>query len=1203
MTAERGELTVKKIRKPISFLLAFVMILSVFASISITSASAVTPLGCVKQNDDQWKDYIYGTGSLYNTGCGIFSLVNAVGYLTGQRMNVTEVAQWAHSINAFNVTGAEGTYRTVLYPRVEEKYGEEYGFTVDCSTGTGYWEGSGSATLKNHLLSGGVAIGHVPGHFIAVVGYNSTDNTFHVYDSYPANVRGTNTNGGDVWVTQTHLATGQLCLDWFCLLSSTGDTSKPKATVTRYPTGDYMTSSHLNMHSIASASGDILTSIPSGTRVPVTKISGEWGYTTYNGKSGYIRLSYSSRVGDLTSSALYTVGVYTTTGNLNMRSSTSTAGSVLQVIPKGTSLNITSISGSWGYTTYNGKSGYVYLFYATRTGDLPYTIGVYQLTGNLNMRDAPSVSGNIVATLSSGTIVAVTKVSDGWGYINYNGKSGYINLSYASYKSDLTGVYQISGGLNVRDIPSADGNVVTTLPDGATVNVTKATDNGWGYITYNGKSGYINLSYVTRIGDLPKAPYPVGMYETTGYVNMRATGSVSGTLVDALPIDTIVFVTYVTETGWGLTSYNGNEGYFNLYYAKYIGELPASADCTTGVYTNKTDINMRSCSSYTSDSVAVIPANTKFTVTKVSSGWGYTEYNGCNGWVNLGYVTYVGPPQTTPETPPEHPGGSDKVESIVVTKLPDVKFAAGTEYDLNYCLYGMEVEVTYSDGSTESYACERFDEFSSMFDISSDCIEHDMFLIPNLGENIITVSHGGKSAQFSVTGLAVEKIELISAPTRNKFILGHEYDIHNYLNGMEMKVYYSDGTDSSYSFEDNTELFNYELAFSGVCFDNATDYMIPAAGENKITVTHSGKTAGFTVYGLGIESIEIVKAPDKTEFLTDEEYSIYDYLYGTQVKVVYSDGTESVYDYADNLDLFRTELVISGDCLDENGNFTPEKGENIITVTYGGKSADFVINGLDIESIEVVKSPDKKFVAGTEYELINCIYDLEVRVNYTDSDSKVFNFEDDMDFFNELEFAGSAVNIIGKLTPTLGENVITVNYFGKTAEFIITAMDIESIEVVNLPEKEYVAGTAYSIYDAIYGMEIKVTYSDQSCQTYTYGLRDEDNRLFFGYELSFSGDCMDEYGEIITPVLGENVIYAHCGDKSTSFAFEAAPCSGDVNLDGVVDIKDATVIQRYLVGSQTLSDKALRAADFNGDGNISISDATEIQRFIIKLNT
>ena len=74
--------------------------------------------------------------------------------------------------------------------------------------------------MKNHLKNGGVAIGHVPGHFIAIVGYDSSTNYFHVYDSYPTSARGT--GNGDAWVTQSHLATGKLKLDWFCLLSRTG---------------------------------------------------------------------------------------------------------------------------------------------------------------------------------------------------------------------------------------------------------------------------------------------------------------------------------------------------------------------------------------------------------------------------------------------------------------------------------------------------------------------------------------------------------------------------------------------------------------------------------------------------------------------------------------------------------------------------------------------------------------------------------------------------------------------------------------------------------------------------------------------------------------------------------------------------------------------------------------------------------------------
>lgn len=57
---------------------------------------------------------------------------------------------------------------------------------------------------------------------------------------------------------------------------------------------------------------------------------------------------------------------------------------------------------------------------------------------------------------------------------------------------------------------------------------------------------------------------------------------------------------------------------------------------------------------------------------------------------------------------------------------------------------------------------------------------------------------------------------------------------------------------------------------------------------------------------------------------------------------------------------------------------------------------------------------------------------------------------------------------------------------------------------------------------------------------------------------------------------------------------------GDANLDGEVDITDATTIQRYDVKMTALSDTALKTSDVDRDNNVSILDATWIQRW--KLN-
>ncbi|MBO5869973.1 MAG: hypothetical protein J6Q89_04410, partial [Clostridia bacterium] len=86
--------------------------------------------------------------------------------------------------------------------------------------GKGWWQGASSTVLKEHLKNGGVAIGHIPNHFIAIVGYDEATNKFHVRDSYPLASRGTSANNGDVWLTQAHMSKGNYLLDWFCLVSA-----------------------------------------------------------------------------------------------------------------------------------------------------------------------------------------------------------------------------------------------------------------------------------------------------------------------------------------------------------------------------------------------------------------------------------------------------------------------------------------------------------------------------------------------------------------------------------------------------------------------------------------------------------------------------------------------------------------------------------------------------------------------------------------------------------------------------------------------------------------------------------------------------------------------------------------------------------------------------------------------------------------------
>ncbi|WP_455259052.1 leucine-rich repeat protein [Ruminococcus sp.] len=88
----------------------------------------------------------------------------------------------------------------------------------------------------------------------------------------------------------------------------------------------------------------------------------------------------------------------------------------------------------------------------------------------------------------------------------------------------------------------------------------------------------------------------------------------------------------------------------------------------------------------------------------------------------------------------------------------------------------------------------------------------------------------------------------------------------------------------------------------------------------------------------------------------------------------------------------------------------------------------------------------------------------------------------------------------------------------------------------------------------------------------------------------------------VVTIPGDSYLYNGSEWSSEPFDPSIVPYElGDVNLDGVVDICDATLIQKHLVDSEQFDSTQLKIADVTGDGNISIDDVTIIQKYIAEL--
>ena len=132
---------------------------------------------------------------------------------------------------------------------------------------------------------------------------------------------------------------------------------------------------------------------------------------------------------------------YTNLNKMVYRKKASTSSTVIATIPKGTILNIQSVDkNGWGKVTYNGKTvvygsngtgktGYVRIKSSTTTFCVKVT--KYKTLGKMNFRSKPNTTkeSKVLLSIPKDKTIYVQKVTDGWGKLIYNGKSGYVRIS------------------------------------------------------------------------------------------------------------------------------------------------------------------------------------------------------------------------------------------------------------------------------------------------------------------------------------------------------------------------------------------------------------------------------------------------------------------------------------------------------------------------------------------------------------------------------------------------------------------------------------------------------------------------------------------------------------------------------------------------------------------------------------------------------
>ncbi len=320
------------------------------------------------------------------------------------------------------------------------------------------------------------------------------------------------------------------------------------------PGGVYATvttaSGSLNLRMDPFPGSPVLARVPRGYTLLIDEKLATWSRTTYGGQTGYVMNSYLTFAEGAPAPAgeSLTATVTTSSGSLNLRAQASSGAKVLAQIPRGATVGVRQKDDVWTAVRYGSTDGYVMTQFLTfaaggfdrasldmnpgdsstetvpmepdsqesapqETNQETMTARVNTVSGSLNLRFAADGGSKVLTTIPSGAEVTVLKYGDVWCHVAYGGVTGYSMTQYlkmtggaeasqpeppveTAAEAYTAWVYTSSGALNLRATASSSGQVLTTVPRLAAVEVF-GESGGWSNVSYHGTTGYVMSQFLT----------------------------------------------------------------------------------------------------------------------------------------------------------------------------------------------------------------------------------------------------------------------------------------------------------------------------------------------------------------------------------------------------------------------------------------------------------------------------------------------------------------------------------------------------------------------------------------------------------------------------------------------------------------------------------------------------------------------------------
>lgn len=274
-------------------------------------------------------------------------------------------------------------------------------------------------------------------------------------------------------------------------------TMNASASSTVYGVGKVTTqSTSLNVRKSASTSASVVTILKRNSQITLISKNGNFWYIRYSSSGyGYCSADYIT----VTSTEVKTVK--TTSGNLNVRSSASTSGTVLTKLSSGTKVPVISTSNGWSKILYNGnKTGYVSSSYliSSSTNNTTTNYKAISLSGVPNFKQTDSRWANVIIGNSGQTISKIGCATTAIAMLESKRTNTTIYPHVMMKKLSYTSGGAVYWPSNYTQITSSSGyltKIYSLLEQGKPVIVgAKKSNGGQHYVVVTGVKATNTLS-------------------------------------------------------------------------------------------------------------------------------------------------------------------------------------------------------------------------------------------------------------------------------------------------------------------------------------------------------------------------------------------------------------------------------------------------------------------------------------------------------------------------------------------------------------------------------------------------------------------------------------------------------------------------------------------------------------------------------------